>query len=452
MGRLSVFSNVVKGGWLLAAVVALGALPVALEELVPLGASAHAAEDEKPRQKTRRVPSMSEAVFKKLAEAQEAVDAKDYDSAIRVLTNMLGKSRYNQNEIGQVHNMLGFAYFAKEDYPRAIDNYKKVVEQGDKIPEGLEVTTLYTLAQLSFVTERYDDALRYMETWLSKANNPSADPYIFLGQVYYQKKDYGKAITQIEKGIRVAEERGTETKENWWALLNFMYYEAENWPRVLETLEYMVERWPKREYWVRLAGIHGTQGNENEQLWTMEAAHVADMFERSSDFTNLAGLLMQEEVPIRAANVLKEGIEKKVVERNAKNLQSWGQALQMAQETDDAIEVFEEAAKLSDDGKIYERLSHLYLDDDQFKRCVTASDNALNKGGLRKKQTVHLVKGMCLNNQEKLTAARQSFVSCRNTSRQQKDESNQRICQQWITFIDRTVERNRKLAEAGASL
>ena len=108
-----------------------------------------AAEEEAKPQKTRRVPSMSESVYKKLTEAQEAIDIKDYDLAVEVLEKMLARSkRFNGNEVGQVHSMLGYIYFLKEDFVKAIGEYKLVVAQGEEIPEGLEQTTLYTLAQL----------------------------------------------------------------------------------------------------------------------------------------------------------------------------------------------------------------------------------------------------------------------------------------------------------------
>ena len=154
-------------------------------ELGYVGASAAAAEKEPPKQKTRRVPSMSEATFKKLAEAQEMVELKDYQGCIKLLNDMLTsrRKRLNGNEVGQVHNMLGFVYFSMENYTKAIEMYEVVVNQGEDVPEGLEVTTLYTLAQLSFVAERYPDALKYMEIWISKATNPSPEPYIFMGQV-----------------------------------------------------------------------------------------------------------------------------------------------------------------------------------------------------------------------------------------------------------------------------
>ena len=48
---------------------------------------------------------------------------------------------------------------------------------------------------------------------------------------------------------------------------------------------------------------------------------------------------MQEEVPIRAAKVLEDGLNRKAIERDAKNLQSLGQAWQLAREVDKAIPI-----------------------------------------------------------------------------------------------------------------
>ncbi|MCZ6618347.1 MAG: hypothetical protein O7E57_09465 [Gammaproteobacteria bacterium] len=412
-------------------------------------ASVQAAEDKKTRQKTRRVPAMSEQTFKKLSEAQEFLDLKDYQGALLVLNKMLDRrKRLNGNEIGQVHNMLGFVYFSMDDFEGAIREYEAVIAQGDKVTEGLETTVLYTLAQLSFVVDSFEDALRYMEIWIEKATNPGPEPRIFMGQVYYQMQDFPNAIVQIEFGIQVAVDRGTAVKENWWGLLNYLYFEQENWPKVLEILEILVRDFPKREYWVRLAGVYGQQEQEKEQLYSMQAAYTAGFLERETDLNNFAGLLMQDEVPFRAATVLAQGFKDGTVEKTAKNLRNLGQAWQLSQEVAKAIPVFEDAGKLSDDGKIFERLAHLYLEDDQYSKCVSAANNALEKGGLRKVQTTHVVRGMCLYNQDKLVGARGSFVSCRNESRRVKDAGGRRMCQQWITHIDNESKRRKALADA----
>jgi tetratricopeptide (TPR) repeat protein len=175
---------------------------------------------------------------------------------------------------------------------------------------------------------------------------------------------------------------------------------------------------------------------------------VAGFLTRERDLTNYAGLLMQAEVPIRAAKVLDAGVEAGVIEKTATNLRSLGQAWQLAQETKKAIPVFEEAGKLADDGAIYERLAQLYLDNDEFSKCVRAAGRAIDKGGLRKVQTTYVVRGMCEYNQDRLPQARSSFVSCRNESRRAKDETNRRICQQWITYLDRETTRREQLEKA----
>ena len=429
-------------------------LMVAGDVAMPSGKAyaAKAKKDDVPARKTRRVPSMSEAVYKRLAEAQEAVDLKDYTLAEQLLRKMLERSkRYNNNEIGQVHSMLGYIYFLREDFKGAIREYKVVVAQGEDIPEGLETTTLYTLAQLSFVEGFFQDALDYMETWITKATNPGPEPRIFMGQVYYQMKDYAKAIGQMERGIGIAKERAMPIKENWWQLLNYLYYEQENMPKVIEILEILVRDFPKRDYWVRLAGMYGQEGNEEGHLHTLQAAYVGDFLTKETDLTNLAGLLMQAEVPYPAAKVLAKGMDDDIIERSSKNLRALGQAWQLAQEVENAIPVLEDAAKQSEDGRIFDQLSYVYLEADRYEDCVRATNEALDKGGLRKKQSTYFIRGLCMYNNKDLNDARGSMVSCRNEARRDEDNQNIRNCAQWITFIDREKDRNAKLAAAAGS-
>ncbi|MBV1905607.1 MAG: hypothetical protein KUG75_05975 [Pseudomonadales bacterium] len=406
------------------------------------------APSQKPK-KTRRVPTMSERVFKKLGEANEAMELKDYTTALAITLDVLNSRKTNENEKGQIHNIRGFIYFTMEDYAKAVKEYEIVVAQGDKIPEGLEITTLYTLAQLSFVDGNHKKAIFYMEKWLSKANNPGADPYIFMGQVYYEMKEYQKSIQQIEKGIAVAQERGLAVKENWWQLLQYLYYEQEDYPKVLEILETLVVDFPKRSYWIQYSGILGQQGYEKEQLYALESAHVLEFFEKEQDCLSFSGLLMQDEVPWRAAHYLNKCIDSGQVEKSSKNMLFLGQAWQLASETDKAIAAYEDAAKKADDGKVYERLASVYLDDDQNKKCVTSATNAINKGGLKRIQNTYIVLGMCQFNIDKLAAARKSFVQCRKEAKRDKDKTSRLSCGQWIAYIDKEKVRRDILAADG---
>jgi tetratricopeptide (TPR) repeat protein len=437
-------------GTLAAALAVLLLGTVAVDTLAPgltLAAAAEDAPSQKP-QKTRRVPTMSERTYKKLSEVQLAMDAKDYQGALKILNDMINDKGLNGNERGQVHNMFAYAYFSLENYDKAIYHYEQVVAQGEDIPEGLEVGTLYSLAQLYFVTDKYQKSLDYMRLWLTKANNPGPEPHIFMGQVYYQMKDWNNAIKQIELGIDIARTRNTAIKENWWQLLRYLYFEKEDWGKVLEILEILVRDFPKREYWIQLAGVYGQEGQEKKQLYAMEAASVGKFLTTESDITSYAGLLMQDEVPSRAAKYLAKGIKDGVVKDTSKNLQILGQAYQVAQDVDKAIPVFQKAAAKADDGEIYARLAQLYLEKDDHKQCVEAADNALRKGGIKKRQTTYVVRGMCLFNASKLQGARDSFSEGARIARDARDSSNERICRQWITYIDREQVRREQIEKS----
>ena len=424
-------------------------------QLVPSIDSVAFAAEERKRRKARRVPNISEMTFRRLAQAQELMDLKEYDAALEVLIEMEKRSRrYNGNELGQVYSMFAFIMFSKEDNPRTIQYYEKVLEQGDDITEGLEHGTMFSLAQLYFVEEEYQRSLDMMNRWLIKkadfGEDPGPNPRYFMGQVYYAMKDYPGATKQIELAITMAEERNMlPIKENWWQLLRFLYFEQDNWDRVLEILHVLVRDYPKRDYWVQLAGIYGQEGYEREQVLAMEVAHAGGYLDRARDVLNYGGRLMQEEVPYRAAKWMQVGFDEELVEATAKNLQSLGQAYQIAQDVDDAIPILEGAGKLSDDGEIFSRLSQLYLEKDEYKKCTDAADSALEKGVDREYNT-EIVLGMCLFNRDRLTQARKTFVTARRHARADKNESVERICNQWITYIDRDRIRRDELAKAEA--
>jgi tetratricopeptide (TPR) repeat protein len=110
---------------------------------------------------TKRTPTMSEAVYKKLLEAQEAIDAKDYEGGLMVLRELEASDRLSSYEKSQVFNFFAYTYFTLERYQDALNYYKKIVAEPDNT-EGLLLNTLYTMAQLYFVIEDQPQCL-YVE-------------------------------------------------------------------------------------------------------------------------------------------------------------------------------------------------------------------------------------------------------------------------------------------------
>ena len=61
-----------------------------------------------------------------------------------------------------------------------------------------------------------------------------------------------------------------------------------------------------------------------------------------------------------------------------------------------------------------------------------------------------IVRGMCLFNDDRLTQARGAFNEACQVARTKKDSSSERICRQWITYIDKEKYRREQLRAAAA--
>ncbi len=204
---------------------------------------------------------ISAPVFDELANAQALVDAGEHEAALQLLDTLLEQAPgLNGNELAQVHNLRGFTYYSMDDYWRAVFEYEQILDHSASIPRGLELTTRYTLAQLNFVLREYELAIEHMQSWMVLADTPGPTPLVFLGQVYYQLNDYPQAIEQLTAGIDEAESRDIEVRENWLALLVYLYHEEERLEEALATLETLESSYPSDEYRARIEALRGRLG------------------------------------------------------------------------------------------------------------------------------------------------------------------------------------------------
>ena len=397
-----------------------------------------------PERKTRRTPALRNHVYEMLQEAQLAAEADDFNGALNALRKLekaySGKKQLNAYEKANVYNFYAFIYYSKEDYKGAIRSYKSVLAQPD-IPEAMEVGTLYSLSQLYFVVEDYRLAAETLRRWFKVAFNPNPDAYMLLAQANYQLKKYDAALKNVEAGFTEARERGMEPKEQWYLLQRVLYYEKNDYVKTAEILEILVQKWPKKDYWIQLSGMYSELKEERKQMLAMEAVYEQGLLTRGREQVNMAYMYLGADMPYKAAKVLDKGLNKdKTIELTSKNLETLGIAWRQAQHVDRAIPEMERAAKLANQGELWARLANIYLDNDQYKDCVTASNKATNKGKLRRRDNVQVVLGMCLYNLNRLSQAKKAFAEA------SKDKRSRRMGNQWKKYLDSEIKRAKDLA------
>lgn len=438
-----------SGVWLRAALLAL---PVAIAQVavtqvqselgvLPL-AAAVAQEGEKRERETRRTPALRNAVYEKLAEAQAAAEENDLNAAARVLEDMIssgGKNELNSYELANVYNLFAFIHYSREDYDAALRAYENVVSQPD-IPLAMEINTRYTIAQLYFVQERWQEGIDSLLDWFRLTEDPNEEAYVLLAQGYYQLNDYTKALTNVEKAISLYQEKGKTPKEQWYNLARFLYFEKDDINNTVRVLEELLKHYPDKQYWVQLSHMYGEQKKDSEQLAAMETAYVQDMLDKGTEQVTMAYLYLNAEVPYKAAKVMDKGLSNDSIENNSRNYEILGNAWRQAQEVDKAIPAMEQAAAKAETGELYARLGNIYLDGDRNEEAITAINRGLQRGGIRRPDSARLVLGMAYFNTGQYDKAREAFKAAG------RDERSAQYARQWIQYMESEIERQRQLA------
>lgn len=415
-----------------------------------LWSSAQAAEDSDSvskydKAKTRKRHAVGQQCGKKLEQVQVELEGERWSQARSLLRATLDSTCKSSYERSQVWNFLAYTYYSMDNLKEAINSYKKVVAEPET-DERLKTSVYYSIAQLYFALEDYRNAARFLETWMKEAAVVGADGKVLLAQAYYQLDRKTEALKFVNEAINETQGKGNIPKENWWGLQRVLYYDKKDYRRVVGVLKKLIKHYPKYNYWRQLGGVYGELDQEINQLVANEILYLVGVELKERELLGLGYLFIGADAPYLAAKIVEKGIKDSVIKVTSKNMEFLGHAWQQAQEGDKARSALEQAAKLSDQGKIWARLAGVYLDIGEDEKAVRASRNAINKGGLKRSDLTYMVMG---NAQLNLNCYNDAIKAFEQASR---DKRSSKVADKWIEYSRREGARREKLIEMGARI
>jgi tetratricopeptide (TPR) repeat protein len=384
--------------------------------------------------KTKQTVAMSQQVFEKLTEIQQRLEANDYAGGQKAINDMLANDKLTPYERAQVNNLSGYGYYLQERYPDAIRAYERVLAEPE-LPEALQLSTMKTLAQLHFTIEDYPKALETVRRLMALVPEPAADVYMLLGQAHFQMQNYREALEPIKTAIDMFSEQGRIPRENWLLLLRVCYYELGDFPNMIGVLKDLIAYYPKDTYVLTLAGVYSELGDTKKQLALSEVLYEKGFLSNPTHIVNLANLYLLHEAPYKAAVLLEKEMASNRVEKDVRNLRLLSQAWYTSREDSKAIPPLKQAAELSGDGELFVRLAQAQINLEQWDQAATAIQRGIKLGGISREDTAHIMLGMALFNQKKLSLARDAFQKAL------PDNRSARTAQQWIQYVDSEIKR-----------
>ena len=413
----------------------------------------------------------------KVYEALEVVDDKgepapDMETVLEILNELRNdQANLKSYDRSVMWNSWGYVYFTEGKYTQAMQAYENVINE-EEVTLPIRNAAIFTLAQLNMVQENYKKGIELLLEWMDQVEEVTAQSWSLLGQAYFQVGNYNKSMSSLKTAISMSEEEGYKPKENWYVMLAACISELKQQIgpenallQQLDIYEILVNLYPKKLYFIQLGGTYGQLGREKDYMITLKAAHAKDFLDKESEYLALAQLLLLNQNPYWAAQVLVSGQKKivtytetvvdkntgketkvektgPVVRSNEKNLKLLADSWRMAQEIDKAIPVLEQAAKLSKDGKSYVLLGNLYLAEDKLNEAVDSIKKGLKKGKIDKLSQVHLTLGQAYFELQKFEDAKKEFrIAARDKDKKVKTTANN-----WIKYTENEEVRVKNLA------
>jgi len=378
---------------------------------------------------------ISEGTYNRMNSAYELIGEEEYAEALEDLRK-LADARLSDFERASVLQALGFVTSQLERYGDAVEYFEEAIRL-DAMPNNTHFEMILQVAQLYNILEDYDRALEQLDFWFCVSTEEAtkqANVWALKASLHAQKEEYQLAIDAIDEAIALRE----DPPENWYRMKLGMHLELEQYRPAIDTLEILVRMDPERkEYWIQMAGSYMELDESEKAMGALRLAYRKGLFEKGSEYSQLAGLLQEMGAPRQAAEVLEDGLAKGHVEATAQNWEIAAGAWYQAQEMDKALAAYERAGELSDSGKLDFQRASIMAADENWEGVLEAASRALDKGDLTDTQegNSHLLIGMAQFNLDNLDAAEEAFNNAARYGRIRQ------AAQQWLNHIRQTRQR-----------
>ncbi|WP_252178323.1 tetratricopeptide repeat protein [Endozoicomonas sp. 4G] len=317
----------------------------------------------------KKAPELRNITYKYLLKAQEQLAEDDYPAAQASLEHVLAKVSRSKYDKAAVNQMLGVVYANQEKYDEALKFFQASLAD-DALHQPAAQQVRYNLSQLLMMRGDYKKGIEVLLEWMGHLEEDVAVPasaWIMLANGYSRLQQWEKVIDPAEKAIAASD----NPQESWYTLLLAAHYELKDYPSAITVLETLVTIAPqKKQYWLQLSGMNMSIKQDRQALAALRAAYRNGLFDKESDYTQLANFLTYREVPYQAGVVYQEGLERGIVEANFDNYKRLANFWSHARESGKAVDAFYKALALKDDADLQMKLGRMLARSERFDELL----------------------------------------------------------------------------------
>ncbi len=292
--------------------------------------------------------TVSQAVARYLTRIHKYMEDEDWINAKRELE--VTARRYFKNEDSYeralINQLYGQFYALQRDYKNAIPWFEKAIAKG-RLPFAADLQVSYSLAQCYFQTGRYKDVIATLENYRDKASK-----------------------------------RGQKKLNEEWLQYEFaLAVKLEKYDDAVRVGQFLIFVNPeKKSYWKQLSGVYYGSESEELSLAGLELAYENEVLDKEKDYIDLARYFMYKELPIKAVDVLNNGISVEKVKKTRKNYEFLADAYFLSKEKVQGIDALIKAESIESDANLSYKIARFAFENEDWSKSISYFKQAKDQG------------------------------------------------------------------------
>jgi len=336
----------------------------------------------------------------------ELLANKNAPAALAAL-NQLRSKELNCYEQGAALRLGAAIKIEAGDYAGAVRDLEAALN-GGFIPESDRKNTYYNISQIYLNEENLPKSLEYFQKWIAAGGSPDRDQMWQLAVINQKMDRNTESLKWAEKVFQID---GPNAKRDVFDFLIYLYDDTGQLAKKAQLLEQLLTRNPsERKLWDAISGDYFRGNEERKAFEVQKAMYLGGILSTEDELMRIVNFYNRFNAPYQGAKILEKEMNAGRISKTYEKMELLANLYQVAREFKRAIPVIEEAAGMSGNGAMYERLGRSYTELKQWEKAETAFTQALNKGGLKDKSLAWVLIGQSRYERKDRAGAREAFT------------------------------------------
>jgi len=358
---------------------------------------------------------ISRTIGKEMTAAQKALQAQQWQEALKELGAAEQKSGITAFDKFKIHDFKGFAEFRLSKYKEAEADYEAALAAGEYTPEEAARTTKL-LFRVAAQNQQYAKAIEYGKQ-VAESATVTPDDLNIMAQLYYLQKDCKNTGAWADKALAASKKAGEAPKENTYQFKLQCASDAGDTAGMEGPLTDLIRLTNKTQYWNTLLRLERQDERDDHNLLMIyRIMYNTNSMNADTDYIEMAQLLGDAALPGEAAVVLGKAASTGVIKDEHKERTT--RLLKSLQDRADAdkrgLAQQEAEAGKSTAGELGVKLAEVYYGFGDYQKAVDAINQALQKGNIRHVDEAYVYQALADAQLKNFADAKKALANLKN--------------------------------------